>query len=622
MKPLWVATFAMLFCCMPVGFVAVALALEARRLEASGDADGASAEGVLGRALHATEPIELVDRPGMPSLPAAERACFEGCSRVLGLPLMAGGECRGALLFGWTDPAVQVDLAFLRTAAGQAAIALENARLYQRAVSDPLTGFLFEPAFRERLAEEIRRAQAREGEGVALVRLRLADLPEDDALASERLRTAAQRVRLAVPGLALFGRAGATDLLVAVPRTELAPPLATLEQRIATEVSRRPWDDGEPVSELASSHAVWPGDGPSGRFVLQVLEERLAEVRSAAPTAPSMPALPPDFVAESPAMVDLVDTVRRIAAQDVTVLVGGETGVGKGRIAELLHRASPRSEGTLLHVHCPSLSEGLIEDELFGHEQGAFTGAHSRRVGPFEYAAGGTVVLDEVGGLSPEGQVALLRVLETREVQPLGSTRTVPLDVRIVATTSRDLARDVDAGAFRGDLFFRLNVAQITVPPLRLRRRDLPPLVAAAVRRFNESADRPVTGVDPRVLDRLFEHPWPGNLRELENVISRALILAGGGELRTEHLELGPTPLPGAAGTGPPLELNPRQSEVLEGLAEGQCTTSTEHADGHGISTRTALRDLVELVEMGHLVREGKKRGTRFRRVSRASAGQ
>jgi DNA-binding NtrC family response regulator len=264
----------------------------------------------------------------------------------------------------------------------------------------------------------------------------------------------------------------------------------------------------------------------------------------------------------------------------------------------------------------------LIEDELFGHEIGAFTGAHSRRIGPFEYAAGGTLVLDEVGGLSHDGQVALLRLLETREVRPLGSARAVPLDVRIVATTSRDLARDAENGAFRRDLYFRLNVARIAVPPLRMRRLDLPGLVAAALRRHNMSADRPVTGVDPRVLDALFEHPWRGNLRELENALSRALLQAEGGELLPGHLELETFPvgvIPDPASRG---VLNPRQEALIEGLREGQRITSVEHAVHHGITPRTALRDLVELAERGYLVREGARRGMRFRRVMQAVSGQ
>jgi DNA-binding NtrC family response regulator len=175
----------------------------------------------------------------------------------------------------------------------------------------------------------------------------------------------------------------------------------------------------------------------------------------------------------------------------------------------------------------------------------------------------------------------------------------------------------VERGRFRSDLYFRLNVAQLSVPPLRLRRQDLPALVDALVRRFNATADRPVTGVAPAVMDLFFDHAWPGNLRELENKVARALILADGGELRTEHVDLDPEAAPTDADRPAGAVLNERQIRALEELSVGERITSADHARAHGISTRTALRDLLDLVDAGYLAREGEKRGVRFRRTAR-----
>ncbi|HVS19662.1 MAG TPA: sigma 54-interacting transcriptional regulator, partial [Planctomycetota bacterium] len=595
---------------------------EVPRLFALGGRDGVVSRalpegpGLLARAAGAGQVLRFTDAPGLPALPEAERELFGDVASVLALPLSVAGGRRGALLFGFRASEREPDQAFLRAASSQAATVLENARLYHQAVSDAVTGFLSDPAFRQRRAEEILRAQDARAGGVLVVRLRLSALPEDDARAAERLREAARRMRLAVRGMAVFGRSGSADLQVAIPWRERKPAFAVLERRIVDRVAGAPWPDGEEVAGLHAAHTAWPGDGPSARFVLHLAEERLTAVQAGSPLpsgAQLAERLPPDFVAGSPNMVGLLESLRRLAEQELTLLVSGETGSGKDRLAELVHRWSPRREGPLVHVHCPSLSASLIEDELFGHEKGAFTGADSRRMGPFEYASGGTVVLDEVGGLSLDGQVALLRVIESREVLPLGASRPVPIDVRLVATTSRDLAAEVEAGRFRSDLYFRLHVAQLSVPPLRLRRQALPELVEALVRRFNASADRPVTGVAPEVLDRLYEHSWPGNVRELENVLARALILAEGGELGPEHIDLesGYLPPDEVAGEG----LNARQEALLEGLDEAGWITSPEHARVQGVSERTALRDLLDLVDRGWLVREGQRRGTRFRRV-------
>ncbi len=594
---------------------------EEERLLARGGRNHPAPEGpgIFARALASSELIDLSSEGELSTIAAAESALLGPAQRVLSLPLLAGGECRGAVVIALGDRGRTLDLTFLRTAASQAAIVLENARLYHQAVTDSVTGFLSEPGFKQRLSEEIQRCEGRADAGVLVVQVRIADLPDEDARAHARLREAARRMRLSVRGLAVFGRSGSADLRLALPWSGAAPDFEAIEARVVDRVRLGAWPDGELVAEISSTCASWPEDGASGRLLLHLLDERIADGKARTlvpPPATLQERLPVDFIAKSPLMLDLLDTLRRIAAQEATLLITGETGVGKDRIAKLVHEWSPRRAGPLVHIHCPSLSPTLIEDELFGHELGAFTGASSRRTGPFEFARGGTVVLDEIAGLPAAGQVALLRLLENREVLPLGATRPIPIDVRIVATTSADLGAEVERGRFRTDLYFRLNVAQILVPPLRLRRQDLPDLVEAHLRQHNASADRPVTGVDPAVLDEFFDHSWPGNLRELENVLSRAFILGAGAELSLEHLDLG-SEHPDGAGVGG-RGLNERQAWVLESLGAAARISSTVYAARHGISNRTGLRDLLDLVELGYLTREGTKRGTRFQRTRKA----
>jgi DNA-binding NtrC family response regulator len=250
------------------------------------------------------------------------------------------------------------------------------------------------------------------------------------------------------------------------------------------------------------------------------------------------------LVAESAALRAALELAERVAATRSTVLVTGETGTGKELIASLVHRASDRSEGTLVKVNCAALPETLLESELFGHERGAFTGADRRRVGRFEQASGGTLFLDEVGDMSPAIQAKLLRVLQDQEFHRLGGTEVLRTDARIVAATNQELREEIAAGRFREDLYFRLNVIQIHLPPLRERPEDLLALAHRFLRDLAEEFGRPLRGFTQPALHRLREHAWPGNVRELQNTIERAVLMSEGPRLRPDDLGL---PLPGLA---------------------------------------------------------------------------
>ena len=223
--------------------------------------------------------------------------------------------------------------------------------------------------------------------------------------------------------------------------------------------------------------------------------------------------------------------IEQVAATDATVLILGETGTGKELVARALHEHSRRSRAAFVPVNGAALVPALVASELFGHEVGAFTGAVKRRVGRFEQAHNGTLFLDEVGDLAPDVQATLLRVLQERVVERLGGGDPIPVDVRLVAATNRDLASDVRAGVFRADLFYRLNVFPITLPPLRDRKNDIPALAAHVLSHFAKRHHKPATVVPARALRLLDAHDWPGNVRELQNVIERAVIVSDGDEL-------------------------------------------------------------------------------------------
>jgi formate hydrogenlyase transcriptional activator len=251
-----------------------------------------------------------------------------------------------------------------------------------------------------------------------------------------------------------------------------------------------------------------------------------------------------NIVGDSAALRHVLDQVEIVAPTDATVLLLGETGTGKELVARAIHEASGRSQRRFTKINCAAIPSGLLESELFGHERGAFTGAIAQRIGRFELAAGGTLFLDEVGEIPLELQPKLLRVLQEREFERLGGTRTIKVDVRLIAATNRDLPEMVDEGRFRDDLYYRLNVFPIAIPPLRDRPEDIDPLVDHFVAEFAPRMNRRIDVIASGTREMLRKHRWPGNVRELENVIQRAVILSSGGRLIVPPLPVASPPRP------------------------------------------------------------------------------
>ncbi len=245
-----------------------------------------------------------------------------------------------------------------------------------------------------------------------------------------------------------------------------------------------------------------------------------------------------EMVGQSPEMRKLAALVGQVARTTATVLIMGESGTGKELLARAIHRQGPRRDRPFVAVNPAAIADTLMESELFGHERGAFTGAYQRKLGRFELAQGGTLFLDEIGSLKPEMQAKLLRVLQEREMERVGGTHTVKLDVRIIAATNADLRQAVAAQTFREDLFYRLNVVRVSMPPLRARRDDIGVLADHFIRRYRQQFGKPVSGLAPEALAALSDYSWPGNVRELQNVIERCVALADGPIIRLSDLPL------------------------------------------------------------------------------------
>jgi len=243
-----------------------------------------------------------------------------------------------------------------------------------------------------------------------------------------------------------------------------------------------------------------------------------------------------NMIGKSPVMKELFETIQNVAFYDSTVFLQGESGTGKELVARAIHHSSPRASQNLIKVNCTAFADTLLESELFGHARGAFTGALRDRIGRFEEAHGGTIFLDEIGDLTPSIQVKLLRVLQEKEVERVGENVTRKVDIRIIAATNKDIVEEVQAGRFREDLYYRLNVIPLHLPPLRERREDIPALVEHFIKRWNERHQKSITGLAAEALALLIDHAWPGNIRELENVVEQTCVKCAGSRIERADL--------------------------------------------------------------------------------------
>jgi DNA-binding NtrC family response regulator len=314
-------------------------------------------------------------------------------------------------------------------------------------------------------------------------------------------------------------------------------------------------------------------------------------------------------IGASQKLKEVLDKMRLVAPSRATILIEGESGTGKELIAQAIHQASARARAPFIAVHCAALSDNLLESEIFGHERGSFTGATERRVGRFESADGGTLFLDEIGEISPSTQVKLLRFLETKSIERVGSSKPINLDVRLVAATNRNLEQLVRDGKFRDDLFFRLNVVRLVMPPLRARTEDIPLLLAHFIKIFSDENAVPPLTVESGALRTLQAYAWPGNIRELRNFCENAVVMRRGGSLSEYDLEskfrgqpAGVVASPAGALTatapgGTSLSIEDNEKRLLREALHQSRGNRTKAAELMGISRRTLHRKLAQLLE-------------------------
>ncbi|UCD19412.1 MAG: sigma-54-dependent Fis family transcriptional regulator [candidate division WOR-3 bacterium] len=297
------------------------------------------------------------------------------------------------------------------------------------------------------------------------------------------------------------------------------------------------------------------------------------------------------FIAESPKMQEMMSLVSRVARSDSNILILGESGTGKDMVARLIHSASLRKGGRFIAISCAALPETLLESELFGYERGAFSGAEKRRIGKFELAHGGTIFLDEVGDIPVSTQVKLLRVLQEFSFERLGGNVPIRVDVRLITATNQDLKKKIAGGAFREDLYYRLNVITLTLPPLRERKEDIKPLADHFVEKFGKKCSREIKSITGRALDKLMRYEWPGNVRELENVMERAVVLCRGSCVDVDDLPLETVPVDSDRGGGSLADVERNHIMAVLKQADWNLSEAAGRLGIHRNTLRTKIRE-------------------------------
>ncbi len=551
------------------------------------------------------------------------------------LPLSVQRRNLGTILVILREEPGMLDLVnreYLASMAQQIAVSFENARLYLMAIQDPDTGFYFRAFFRHRLAEELDRT-VHTGGKLALLRLSFDNLEQIRTVNPHKADTILDRIstviRKVCRDMYIVGRnaAGEFDILLADADRRVGLALArSILRELAADSGTG--EDEEPL--FAFGLAFCPDDASSAEFLFAQVARSLEENKGVRdlgeePLArePAVDTRPIDtfgYVFASTKMNEILSTIPRIAQSSISILILGETGVGKEVLAEIIHHQSGRADFPLVRLNCSALPESLLESELFGHEKGAFTGAERRKAGHFEAADKGTLFLDEVGDLSLRTQAKLLRVLQDKTIEPLGSVgKPLKVDVRIIAATNRDLPSEIGQDRFREDLYFRLKVITLSIPPLRERKEDIPALARHFIEEFNRENNRHIRHMSPAALDRCYRYKWPGNVRELKNVLNRAMLFAEDDLIEPAHLVFESAASESTFKTRVPVgeetarKLNSRQAQLLNHLQASGSITNRAYMEMMGISSRTGLRDLQEMIKLGLIVRFGSRRAAVYK---------